>query len=60
VGVLTAAYAVVASGALLVTLSGCGGGDTTPIEQEKPVTEELKDSMNYMQQKYSKKGGSKN
>lgn len=59
VGILTGAFTLVASGAFLVALPGCGGDDAAPIEQQQPIQEELKDSMNYMQQKYSKKGGSK-
>ncbi|WP_337172989.1 hypothetical protein [Paludisphaera sp.] len=59
VGILTGAFALVASGAILVALPGCGGDDAATIEQEKPLQEELKGSMEYMQQQYSKKGKSR-
>ena len=38
-----------------LALSGCGDSGNTEIQEEKPVTEALKGSMDYMQQKYASK-----
>ncbi|MDG3004943.1 hypothetical protein [Paludisphaera mucosa] len=51
----TTALAAVLLGSLFLT--GCGDSGNTEIAEEKPITESMKDSMNYMQQKYAKKGG---
>ena len=55
-GTLAAVFAFTASGALLVALPGCGE-DTSPIQEEKPINDALKDSINFTKQRYSKKGG---
>lgn len=55
-GTLAAAFAVVASGTVFATIPGCG--DDASVEP-KPPEEQHKDSMDYMQQKYSSKKGKK-
>lgn len=54
-GALAAAFAVIATGAVFATIPGCGE-DTTPSDTPPPE-EKLKDSMDYMRQKYSSKKG---
>ncbi|AMV40275.1 hypothetical protein [Planctomyces sp. SH-PL62] len=61
VGLAMAACAVIVFGALTISMPGCGGSsEVSEIKEDKPPTETMKDSMNYMQQKYAKKGSSKN
>jgi len=49
--------AAIVFGGFALSLPGCGGeAEVTQIEQEKPLTEQMKGSIEYMQQKYAKKG----
>lgn len=56
-GVPAAAFA---SCALLVAMPGCGGDDNAPIQEEQPIQEALKDSMEFTKQRYAKKGAGRN